>query len=209
MEMIDFRKELIYKAKPEPQIMKVPKMLFVMVDGSGAPENNPQFVDSMSILYGIVYTIKFWDKKHPAPKGYAKFTLTPLEALWWQKDDKPFDSAKPKDWLWTVMIRLPDFVTPVFFKEVVNELIEKKQSDIFRRARLEQFTEGACAQLLHIGPYDQETSNILKLHDFAKQAGYKLTGKHHELYFSDPRRTAPERLKTIIRQPVQKTGIIR
>lgn len=204
MKTIDFRKESAYKAKPEPQIVDVPKMQFVMVDGSGAPENNQQFVDSMAILYGIVYTIKFWDKKHPAPKDYAKFTLTPLEALWWQTDNKLFDNAKLDDWRWTVMIRLPEFVTSELFMAVVNELIEKKESDMYMRARLETFTEGTCAQLLHIGPYDKEEPNILKLHNYAKEAGYQLSGKHHELYFSDPRRTAPEKLKTIIRQPVKK-----
>ena len=199
---IDFRKEQSYKAVPTPAIVEIPDMLFVMVDGTGAPENNPQFVRAMETLYGIVYTVKFWDKKFDAPPNYAKFSLTPLEALWWMQDGSMFDATKIGNWAWTVMIRLPDFVTPAYFQEVVNELTERKQKDIYKDARLEKFHEGTCAQLMHIGPYDQETANIKKLHAFARESGYKLVGKHHELYFSDPRRTAPEKLKTIIRQPV-------
>ncbi len=209
MEAIDLRKESIYKAKPAPAFVDVPEMLFVMVDGKGAaetPENNPAFQEAMEILFGIVYTIKFWDKKYSPPPGYAKFTITPVEGLWWMNDGKKFDMARPKDWRWTVMIRLPDFVTPKFFKEVVDEIISRKQKDIYKRARLERFNEGMCAQLLYIGPYDQEQTDINKMHGYIKQAGFQLTGKHHELYFSDPRRTPPEKLKTILRQPVAKGG---
>ena len=184
-------------------------MQFVMVDGHGVPEGTgggqTEFQTAMQVLFGVVYTIKFWDKKHQPPEGYAKFTLPPLEGLWWTKNgDNYFDVKKPEDWLWTVMIRLPEFVTPEFFKQVVDELIVQKQSDIYKNARLETFDEGTCVQIMHIGPYDQELPNIKKMHDFASALGYKAIGKHHELYFGDPRRTAPERLRTILRNPVQK-----
>lgn len=202
MKTINFRNDPIYKAKTVPEVVRVPDMLFVMVDGAGQPEGNPMFQEAMQILYGIIYTIKFWDKKHTPPPHYAKFSLTPLEALWWMKQGKDFDPERPDEWRWTVMIRVPEFVTPEFFKQVVDELIVKKQSDIYQKARLEYLHEGEVVQLMHIGPYNAEESDITKLKKFASKAGYRTTGKHHELYFNDPRRTKPENLKTILRHSV-------
>lgn len=206
MPSFDFKKDPIYKAKAEPSIVDVPKMLFVMVDGEGAPESTghgeSEFQQAMQILYGLVYTIKFWTKKFPAPDGYALFTLAPIEALWWTKSGNEFNSKNPTDWKWTAMLRLPEFVTSEFFKKVVVACSEAKKSDIYAKARLEWLTEGLAAQVMYIGPYDQEDATILQLHAFAKEHGYRLTGKHHELYFSDPRRTSPEKLKTILRQPI-------
>lgn len=208
METIDFRKDPTYKADQDPKIIDIPKMLFVMVDGKGAPEGSKgainEFQNAMQALFGVLYTIKFWDKKHPSPPGYAKFNMAPLEGLWWMKSGQGFDTAKPDDWRWTVMLRLPEFVTPAYFKQVVDELIEKKQSDVYKKARLEYMKEGECVQIMHIGPYDKEQPNIDKIHAFAKERGYELTGRHHELYFGDPRRTSPEKLKTILRQPIKK-----
>jgi hypothetical protein len=208
METIDFKKDSTYKAKTEPQIVEVPKMLFVMVDGTGGPESSDksetEFQQAMQVIFGIVYTIKFWYKKYPAPKDYAKFTMAPIEALWWSGDGKSFDMNNQKNWKWTVMLRLPEFVTDDFFNEVVANCIDNKKSDIYEKARLEYFTEGPSVQIMHIGPYDQEGPNIEKMHTFARESGYELVGKHHELYFGDPRRTAPEKLHTILRQPVQK-----
>lgn len=206
--MIDFKKDTTYKAKPEPEIIDVPKMLFVMVDGEGAPEGSDdastEFQEAMGVLFGIVYTIKFWDKKFDPPAGYDKFSMPPIDGLWWTKSGKEFDSKKPDDWKWTIMLRVPEFVTQEFFDQVVHEVSDKKQSDIYKKARLEHLAEGSSVQLMHIGPYDQEGPNIKKMHNFATENGYKLVGKHHELYFGDPRRTAPEKLRTILRQPVQK-----
>ena len=208
MDTVDLRKDPVYKAKVTPEIIEVPKMLFVMVDGEGAPETSEKgetdFQKAMQILFGIVYTIKFWDKKYPTPDNYAKFTMPPIEGLWWTKGGHEFDLDKPDDWRWTVMFRLPEFVTPSYFNKVVEECINKKQSDIYKKARLEYFEEGTCVQIMHIGPYNQEGANITKLHAFARESGYELVGKHHELYFGDPRRTAPEKLRTILRQPVTK-----
>lgn len=207
--MIDFKKDPTYKAKPEPEVINVPEMSFVMVDGEGAPESSDkgstEFQEAMEVLFGIVYTIKFWSKKYQPPVGYDKFTMAPIEGLWWTKSGKDFDLNNPDDWQWTVMFRLPDFVTPDYFSEVVEEIKARKKSNIYNKARLERFGEGEAVQLMHIGPYDQEGPNILKLHAFAKDQGYELVGKHHELYFGDPRRTSPEKLRTILRQPVRKT----
>lgn len=208
MESIDFKKDPTYKAKLTPEIVTIPAMMFVMVDGEGAPDADESastnFQAAMQIIYGIVYGIKFWDKKHPAPAGYAKFTMPPIEAQWWTKSGQTFDLNNPDDWVWTAMHRLPEFVTPAYFAEVVNELVAKKKTDIFRKAKLKQFDEGLSVHIMHHGPYDEEQPTIETMHAFAKEQGYGLVGKHHELYFTDPRRTAPEKMRTILRQPVKK-----
>ncbi len=209
METIDFRKDTTYKANTQPAIITVPKMRFVMVDGHGGPEASDQseteFQKAMKALFGIVYTIKFWDKKYDPPKGYAKFNMAPVEGLWWSGsgDGKDFDMTRPGDWRWTVMLRVPDFVTPEFFSQVVDECINSKHDDVYRNARLEDYDEGLAVQIMHIGPYNQEAPNINKMHQFAFDNGYELVGRHHELYFGDPRRSAPEKLRTILRQPIK------
>lgn len=131
METIDFKIDPTYKAQIESTVLDVPEMLFVMVDGEGAPDApgsaETDFQRAIQVLFGIVYAIKFWDKKHPAPKNYAKFTLAPIEGLWWMKNGQDFDMAQPNDWRWTVMLRLPEFVTPDYFKQVVDEMIAVKK----------------------------------------------------------------------------------
>ncbi len=208
MQTIDFKKDPTYKAKTSPQIVTIPPMTFVMVDGHGAPESKDdtptEFQEAFGIIYGIVYTIKFWDKKHPTPPGYAKFSMPPAEALWYMADGSDFDMTKPSKWSWTLMHRVPDFVSPQYFGEVVAAVSEQKKSDVFKRARLQVFEEGECVQIMHIGPYSEEAKDIATMHQYAKEQGYRLHGKHHELYFGDPRRSAPEKLKTILRQPVFK-----
>lgn len=208
MDVIDYKKDPSYKAKTNPEIVKVPKMNFIMVDGRGVPDaavgHETEFQSAMQALFGIVYTIKFWNKKYEPPKGYAKFTMAPLEALWWMDDGKEFNMAKPDEWNWTVMLRLPDYVDQKFFDEVVKKCIEQKKSDLYKKARLELFEEGECVQIMHIGPYSTEPANIAKMHEYAIGQGYKLIGRHHELYFGDPHKTDPEKLKTILRHPVSK-----
>lgn len=205
---IDFKKDPIYKARTEPSIIDIPPLQFVMVDGSGGPESSDgastEFQEAMSILFGILYTIKFWGKKFELPPGYAAFTMAPVEALWWMKDNTPFDMNRPADWAWTAMLRVPGFVTPEFFAEVVEAVSIQKKSDIYKQARLETYHEGQCVQVMHIGPYSAEPPTIAAMHSFVHDNGFVLTGKHHELYFGDPRRTAPEKLRTILRQPVRR-----
>lgn len=203
---LDLKNNPTYRATPQPQLINIPKMLFVMVDGHGAPESDAgaetEFQKAMQSIFGIIYGIKFWDKQHTPPLGYAKFTMPPIEGLWWTKSGKDFDTKKPADWAWTLLMRVPEFVTPAFFQEVVTELVAKKKDEAYRNVRLEAFEEGDCVQILHIGPYDQEAPTIAAMHAFAAAEGRPLRGKHHELYFGDPRRTAPEKLKTILRRPV-------
>ncbi|MBX3068952.1 MAG: GyrI-like domain-containing protein [Thermomicrobiales bacterium] len=204
--MLDFKKDPLYKAKRTPALVDVPEMTFVMIDGEGAPDSSDEAAgalqQAMSAIYGIVYSIKFWTKKHPAPPGYDAFSMPPVEGLWWMKDERPFDLTRPADWRWTVMHRLPDFVTSEYFAEVVEAVVEQKQSEEFRTARLERFAEGESAQILHIGPYDEEAPTIARLMEFIETSGYEPRGRHHELYFNDPSKVAPEKLKTIIRQPI-------
>lgn len=205
MQVIDFKKDPIYKAKTKPQIINIPEMSFVMIDGEGAPESSSksetEFQEALAAMYGIVYTIKFWEKKFTPPAGYAKFTMAPLEALWWMKNGHEFDMNQPDEWRWTAMIRVPEFVTPEYFGDVITAVKEAKKSDVYGKARQEKFTEGTCVQIMHIGPYNQEQADIDAMHAYAIEQGHKLRGKHHELYFGDPRRTAPEKLKTILRRP--------
>lgn len=207
-DTIDFKTDVCYKAKTEPHIITVPKMLFVTYSGQGAPEGSEgaanEFQQAMQALFGIVYSIKFWDKKHTTPPGYAKFTMAPVEGLWWMANGQDFDMHKPAEWRWTVMLRVPEFVTPAYFAQVVRECVAAKKSDVYNNARLEWFDEGTVVQIMHIGPYASEQPNIEKMHAYARDQGYQLVGKHHELYFGDPRRTAPEKLKTILRHPVKK-----
>lgn len=206
MAMIDFRGEASYKAKREPAIVEIPTMRFVLVDGTGGPEASESgetaFQEAMGILFGVVYTIKFWTKRHPAPPGWATFSLGPVEALWWTPGAAGLDLTDQASWAWTAMLRVPEFVDEAYFAEVVRECQATKRQESYAKARLEDFTEGRCVQIMHVGPYSMEAPTIERLHAYAAEQGLRLVGKHHELYFGDPRRGAPEKLKTILRQPV-------
>lgn len=213
MDVVDFVKEnkQLYMPKTGPVIVKVPKMQFLMIDGRGAPDPNHGseedknvFGEAVGALYGLTYSIKMSDKKGEAPKNYHNFKVPPLEALWWMDSGQAFDVASPDDWRWTAMMRMPDYVTKEVVGHFADILVKKKKSDIYKKVRLESFMEGPSVQILHIGPYDAEGPNIDKMHAYAKEQGYKPQGKHHEIYYSDPRRTAPEKLKTVLRQPVEK-----
>lgn len=204
---VEFKKEDTYKAKMEPELVMVPSMNFVMIDGKGAPSSRDgeiAFQEAMQILFGIVYGIKFWDKKFTPSRGYQKFTLAPVEALWWMVDNREFDMNRPDDWRWTTMLRVPEFVTPEYFHAVVREIVAQKGDPSYSRARLTQVTEGLSVQIMHIGPYDREQPSVESLRRFAEREGCIITGIHHEIYFSDPRRTAPNKLKTILRYAVEK-----
>jgi len=214
METLDFVREQkpIYLPKQEPVVVDVPEMLFLMIDGEGqpdggTPEHNQVFQAAVGALYGLVYTIKFSDKKGNAPEGFLKFKVPPLEGLWWMKDGEAFDMKRPGEWCWTLMIRVPDFVTDKTIAEFADELEQKKGPGAYKSVRLERFIEGPSVQVMHIGPYDTEAQTIRKMHAFAAANGYRLKGHHHELYFGDPRRTKPERLRTVLRQPVVKTEL--
>jgi len=201
---IDFVKQdkQLYAPKTDPTIVDIPPMLFLMYDGAGAAEDNPAFQQAFNALFGIAYSIKFMGKRPKPPEGYQDFKVPPPEGLWWMADDGEFDQNKPQLWRWTLMLRMPSFVTADLVKAVAEELVAKKMDDSYRKVRLEEYTEGTSVQLMHIGPYDQEQADLAKLQAFTDACGASYTGKHHELYFGDPRRTKPEKLKTVLRHTV-------
>lgn len=179
--------------------LKVPKMKFLMIDGKGAPEGTT-FQESIQAMYGLAYTLKFRVKK-TLGKDYP---VMPLEGLWWMKGGG-FDMTKRKEWLWTLMIMEPEFVTKALVQEAAEELRRKKNPAMLGKLRLEEFEEGPCVQTMHVGPYSAEPKTIAAMQEFMKANGYKMSGKHHEIYLGDPRRSAPSKLRTVIRHPVEKT----
>ena len=204
MPKVDFKKELkqYYSAsKITPAIIDVPKMNFIQIDGTGDPNTSQSFQKAVEALYGIAYTLKFSFKDAP-PKGYFEFVVPPLEGLWWM--DGPFDPDAKDKWKWTLMIMQPDFVTAKLVEKAIEILKQKKPSPALADIRYESYKEGLAAQIMHIGPYAEEGPTIEKLHEFVRSQGYTLHSKHHEIYLSDPRRTAPEKLKTILRHPIEK-----
>lgn len=199
---VDLKKELAHLYRPsakEAALVEVPRMNYLMVDGSGPPEGSEDFQEAVGALYAVAYTLKFRLKKSGER---PEFTVMPLEGLWWMEDVEGFDAGHPEDWQWTLMIMQPGFVSEKDIKTAISECREKKNPPGLDRVRFESLSEGTAVQIMHVGPYDREGPTIVKLHDFARENGYELSGRHHEIYLGDPRRTAPDRLKTIIRHPV-------
>lgn len=172
-------------------------MNFLMIDGCGDP-NGPEYQEAIEALYGVAFTVKFMIKQSTGPD----YVVAPLEGLWWMEDMANFNMEVRDDWLWTAMILQPEFVTAELVKEAMAQVEAKKNPPALCRMRFEKMEEGRCAQILHIGPYAEEAPTVVTLHEFIAGEGYEVCGKHHEIYLSDPRRTAPDKLKTIIRQPV-------
>ncbi|HUI23963.1 MAG TPA: GyrI-like domain-containing protein [Nitrososphaerales archaeon] len=181
----------------EVVLVKLPPLKYVMVDGDGEP-GGKSFRQAMGALYNIAYTMKFRSKRL-LKKDYD---MMAPEGLWWMKGK--IDMDKRDKWLWTLMIMVPDFVTPKMFSESVAEVRSKKNPPGLERARLETLDEGTSLQIMHVGPYAAEPESIAKMDAFAKEHGYIMVGKHHEIYFGDPRRAAPSKLRTVIRHPVAK-----
>ncbi len=202
-KFLDLKKELKPFLSPSaktPQIVDVPELLFLMIDGKGDPATSPVYRDAVSALYTLAYTLKFSFKKGPAGIDYP---VMASEGLWWAEDMGSFLEGARENWQWTMMIMQPEVVTPLALEQARGEAIKKKEPGLrpaLERVRLERFCEGPSAQIMHIGPYAAEAENIQKLHAFIKAQGRELRGKHHEIYLGDPNRTAPEKLKTIIRQ---------
>ena len=182
----------------EAELVRVPALKYIMVDGDGAP-GGESFQQAMGVIYNLVYTMKFRAKRL-LKKDYD--VMAP-EGLWWMKGGK-IDPTRPDKWLWSLMVVVPDFVDDKLFSETVEEVRRKKDPPGLENARLETFEEGRCVQMMHVGPYSAEPESIAKMEACAREHGYKLVGKHHEIYLGDPRRAAPSRLKTILRHPVAK-----
>ncbi|HXN78196.1 MAG TPA: GyrI-like domain-containing protein [Candidatus Dormibacteraeota bacterium] len=189
-------KELYAPSAKEPSIVDVPEMQFLMVDGTGDPNQPGPFQEAIQALYSLSYGAKFMLKKEG-----IEFRVSPLEGLWGSPGG--LNPNKKMSWQWTALVMQPAAVTSSVLQKVRAEAMRKKPLAALSRVRLETFREGRSAQIMHIGPYSSEAPTIAKLHEFIKKRGYHLVGKHHEIYLGDPRRSAPERLKTLIRQPIQ------
>ena len=201
MTTVDLKRELaeVYSAAATPALVRVPGLRFLMIDGHGDPNTSPDYAAAVEALYTVAYTIRFALKRGPAA---VDAPVMPLEGLWWTPDMATFSVEDKASWDWTMMIALPPQATPDVVADARAAAHRKKSLEAIGRVREERFAEGLAAQVLHRGPYRDEGPTIAHLHRFIEEQGCRLTGKHHEIYLGDPRRAAPEKLRTIIRQPV-------
>jgi hypothetical protein len=200
MEKVDLIKELkhLYKpSKKEVTAVDVPPLKYLMIDGRGAP-GGEEYATALGALYPVAYTLKFASKAQG-----MDFKVMPLEGLWWAEDMAAFPGDNKDEWIWTAMILVPDFVSEEMVEEAKAQAMEKKGLPAIGSVRLETYHEGPSAQITYIGPYADEDETIQRIHQFIAEQGHRLRGKHHEIYLSDPNRTAPEKLKTVIRQPYE------
>lgn len=203
MESLDFRKEYQAFLKPKQgqvEFVTVPDLHFLMLDGIGDPNTSSDYQASFAALYGIAYTLKFKFKKE---RG-IDYNLLAIEGLWWVKNMEFFSTERKDDWRWTMMLFQPDFISTADVSEAVTDIAMKKHVPGLERVRYEVYEEGLSAQIMHLGSYSEEKPTIDLLHQSIAEQGYTRRGKHHEIYLGDPRKSTPEKLKTIIRQPVEK-----
>jgi hypothetical protein len=201
MAKIDFKKELkhLYSSSAKEVVaVDVPAMNFLMVDGEGDPNTAQQYREAVEALFSVAYTIKFMVKKEAG----VDYGVMPLEGLWWVDDMAKFSTERKDEWKWTSMIMQPKYVTAKHVNTAIEAVHKKRTLPALSKLRFENFHEGAAAQIMHIGPYSAEGPNIAKIHAFIRNSGHALSGKHHEIYLNDARRAAPEKLKTILRQPM-------
>lgn len=202
MKKVDLKKELkgLYKASAKDVVqVDVPALKFLMVDGEGDPNTSPEYTQAVEALFSVSYTAKFMVKKGLQTLDYS---VMPLEGLWWADDLSAFVANDRANWKWTMMIMQPHFVADEVVAAAIAAVRSKKRLPGLDKLRLEEFTEGRCAQVLHVGPFSDEGPTIERLHAFI-DARSGLTGKHHEIYLSDIRRADPKNWKTIIRQPMR------
>ncbi len=197
---VDFRRELrqLYTAKRLPGVVEVPELAFLTIDGHGDPNTSEDYREAVSALFSVSYVARFALKR----AGVIDFGVMPLEGLWWATDMSAFSIADKSAWDWTMLIMQPDEVTADVFAAAKGKAAAKVPGAALERLRLERLAEGLAAQVLHVGPYSAEGPTVASLHAFIAEQGRELAGKHHEVYLGDPRRSAPEKLKTIIRQPM-------
>ena len=206
----DFKKEYkeFYMPKSKPEIVTVPKMNYIAVRGKGNPNvEDGEYKKSIELLYGIAYTIKMSKKGDHKIEGYFDYVVPPLEGFWWQDDVDGIDYGHKENFQWISVIRLPDFVTKADFDWAVDEATRKKKMD-FSKVEFLEIEEGLCVQCMHSGSYDDEPATIAAMDKFIADNGYENdisdTRRHHEIYLSDARKVAPEKLKTVIRHPIKK-----
>ena len=203
MDKIDFKKELKHLYAPSAKeftVVDVPPMQFLMIDGHGDP-SSAIYQEAVSALYALAYTIKFALK----PQG-IEYAVPPLEGLWWTKDMATFSLEAKDQWDWTMMILQPDSVTTELVEQARQKTAKKKALSALPNVRLGSYHEGLSVQILYFGAYDDEHPTIARMHAFIAEQGYETNGKHHEIYLGDPRKTTPDKLKTILRQPIRATA---
>ena len=206
----DFKKEYkeFYMPKGKPEIVTVPKMNYIAVRGKGNPnEEDGEYKKSIELLYGIAYTIKMSKKGDYKIEGYFDYVVPPLEGFWWQENLDGIDYGHKENFQWISVIRLPDFVTKADFEWAIEEATRKKKMD-FSKVEFLEIEEGLCVQCMHSGSYDDEPATVAAMDKFIADNGYENdisdTRRHHEIYLSDARKVAPEKLKTVIRHPIKK-----
>ncbi len=203
MKKVDLKKELKSLYQPSAKavaLVDVPTMNYLMIDGEGDPNTSKSYAEAIETLFAVAYTVKFSVKK-PQEVDYG---VLPLESLWWADDMSAFSTGDKSRWKWTAMIMQPSFVTAKAVDAAVADVKKKKNPAALAKLRFESLTEGTCAQTLHIGPFSEEGPTIERVHEFIRARGAKLVGKHHEIYLSDLRKAAPEKWKTVVRQPLAK-----
>jgi hypothetical protein len=205
MDKIDLKRDMkhLYHASAKSVVqVEVPALNFLMIDGLGDPNTSSAYAQAVEALFAVSYATKFLVKRGPVALDYA---VMPLEGLWWADDMAAFSGGDKSQWQWTMMILQPSFVSTDTIHRAIAETQQKKDLPAIDRLRLEEFHEGTCAQLLHVGPFSEEGPSIQRLHNFIDVKSSR-TGKHHEIYLSDIRKAAPEKWKTIIRQPMRSVA---
>lgn len=200
MTKLDYKKILkhLYKPDDAPELVEAPPMHFLMIDGQGDPNTAPAYQEAVSALYKLAYAIRF----HMRDEQGVDFGVMPLEGLWWVEDLTQFSFKDKKIWQWTMLIMQPEPVTAGIVEVVRPAVAKKHQPPRLNEIRFEAYSEGLSAQMMHHGPYADEKPNVDRLHAFIKDQGYRPHLKHHEIYLNDPNRSAPEKLLTVLRQPV-------
>ncbi len=206
----DYKKEYkeFYMPTNKPSIVTVPKMNYIAVRGKGDPNGeNGEYKNSIGLLYAIAFTIKMSYKGSHKIDGYFEYVVPPLEGFWWQEGSDTIDYANKNGFNFISLIRLPDFVTKADFDWAVQEATVKKNAD-FSKVKFLTYDEGVCVQCMHFGSYDDEPKTVAFMHEYMKANGYELditeSRYHHEIYLSDPRKCAGEKLKTVVRHPIKK-----
>jgi hypothetical protein len=207
MTKIDFKKEWKHLYRPSAKtfaVVEVVPLQYLMVDGHGDPNTAQEYQDAIETLYPVAYKIKFASKNQME----RDYVVPPLEGLWWAEDMETFSTRRDKSaWDWTMMIMQPEWITPEIFAAAVQQVEKDKGLVALPKLRLETYHEGLAVQILHIGSYDDEGPVLQRLHhEFIPQNGYEMRGKHHEIYLSDVRKVAPEKLRTVLRQPVRRVS---
>lgn len=202
-DKIDFKRTLDgYRAESGVfRVIDLPEQQYLMIDGHGDPNTSPAYPDALAALYPVAYRLKFTSKRDFG----RDYVVPPLEGLWWAEDLSSFTAARDKSkWDWTMMILTPDWIDQALFQAATEQVAAKSAPSRLNEVRLEPLAEGRCVQTLHLGSFDDEAAILAELHhEFLPGHGYQPTGTHHEVYFSDPRKVAPERLRTLLRQPIR------